>query len=110
MPRTTPAEAALKQEATKPQYSLTLLTIVSSDSIPANTRLSAALAFKNFIRLNYVVSLDAAPCRAADIARDDPFPNDHYRRDAKAGAHRTRMETTRFRWTRSRRLRSASSG
>ncbi|KAM0260697.1 hypothetical protein ACHAQJ_002613 [Trichoderma viride] len=48
------AENALKQEATKPQYSLTLLTIVSSDSLPVNTRLGAALAFKNFIRINYV--------------------------------------------------------
>ncbi|KOS18488.1 Importin alpha re-exporter [Escovopsis weberi] len=48
------AEAALKQEAANPQYSLVLLSIVSSDSLPANTRLSAALAFKNFIRSNYV--------------------------------------------------------
>ena len=49
------AENALKQEATKPQYSLTLLNIVSSDSLPVNTRLAASLAFKNFIRSNYVV-------------------------------------------------------
>lgn len=62
---TNPAEAALKQEATKPQYSLTLLTIVSSDSFPVNARLSAALAFKNFIRLNYVVSFDAMRCNSA---------------------------------------------
>ncbi|RCI08608.1 hypothetical protein L249_4861 [Ophiocordyceps polyrhachis-furcata BCC 54312] len=48
------AEAALKQEATKPQYSLSLLNIVSSESLPSTTRLSAALAFKNFIRSNYV--------------------------------------------------------
>ncbi|RDA93454.1 hypothetical protein CP533_2671 [Ophiocordyceps camponoti-saundersi (nom. inval.)] len=48
------AEAALKQEATRPQYSLSLLNIVSSDSLPSTTRLSAALAFKNFIRSNYV--------------------------------------------------------
>ncbi|PHH71752.1 hypothetical protein CDD80_5012 [Ophiocordyceps camponoti-rufipedis] len=48
------AESALKLEAVKPQYSLSLLNIVSSDSLPANTRLSASLAFKNFIRSNYV--------------------------------------------------------
>ncbi|KAI8659456.1 hypothetical protein LRP88_06023 [Fusarium phalaenopsidis] len=48
------AETALKQEATKPQYSLSLLNIVNSDSIPSKTRLAAALAFKNFIRTNYV--------------------------------------------------------
>ncbi|KAM3504622.1 hypothetical protein MY10362_003440 [Beauveria mimosiformis] len=48
------AESALKHEASKPQYSLALLTIVSSESAPANTRLAAALAFKNFIRTNYV--------------------------------------------------------
>ncbi|KAK5993295.1 Importin alpha re-exporter [Cladobotryum mycophilum] len=48
------AEAALKQEATKPQYSLTLLNIVNSASLHVNTRLSAALVFKNFIRTNYV--------------------------------------------------------
>ncbi|KAM5342582.1 hypothetical protein ACJ41O_013548 [Fusarium nematophilum] len=48
------AETALKQEATKPQYSLSLLNIVNSDSLPPKTRLAAALAFKNFIRTNYV--------------------------------------------------------
>ncbi|PFH56975.1 hypothetical protein XA68_15683 [Ophiocordyceps unilateralis] len=48
------AETALKQEAAKPQYSLSLLNIVSSDSLPATTRLSASLAFKNFVRSNYV--------------------------------------------------------
>ncbi|KAG5997712.1 hypothetical protein E4U43_002582, partial [Claviceps pusilla] len=48
------AENALKQEASKAQYSLALLNIVSSDSLPANTRLAASLAFKNFIRSNYV--------------------------------------------------------
>jgi exportin-2 (importin alpha re-exporter) len=50
-----PAETALKQEATKPQYSLSLLNIVNSESLPTKTRLAAALAFKNFIRTNYVV-------------------------------------------------------
>ncbi|CAM1508372.1 Fc.00g052200.m01.CDS01 [Cosmosporella sp. VM-42] len=48
------AETALKQESTKPQYSLSLLNIVSSESLPTKTRLAAALAFKNFIRTNYV--------------------------------------------------------
>jgi exportin-2 (importin alpha re-exporter) len=48
------AETALKQEATKPQYSLALLNIVNSDTLPASTRLAAALAFKNFLRSNYV--------------------------------------------------------
>jgi hypothetical protein len=51
------AENALKQEATKPQYSLSLLNIVNSDSLPLKTRLAAALAFKNFIRTSYVVRL-----------------------------------------------------
>ena len=55
------AEAALKQESTKPQYSLALLNIVNSDTLPPNTRLSAALAFKNFIRSSYVVCWDCAP-------------------------------------------------
>ncbi|KAF4119638.1 exportin-2 (importin alpha re-exporter) [Geosmithia morbida] len=48
------AEAALKQESVKPQYSLALLNIVNSDTLPSNTRLAAALAFKNFIRSGYV--------------------------------------------------------
>ncbi|KAF7551675.1 hypothetical protein G7Z17_g4815 [Cylindrodendrum hubeiense] len=48
------AESALKLEAAKPQYSLGLLNIVSSASLPTKTRLAAALAFKNFIRTNYV--------------------------------------------------------
>ncbi|KAF5006404.1 hypothetical protein FDECE_7220 [Fusarium decemcellulare] len=48
------AETALKQEATKPQYSLSLLNIVNSETLAPKTRLAAALAFKNFIRTNYV--------------------------------------------------------
>ncbi|PKS05337.1 hypothetical protein jhhlp_008711 [Lomentospora prolificans] len=48
------AETALKAEQAKPQYSLSLLNIVASDPLPAKTRLAAALAFKNFIRNNYV--------------------------------------------------------
>jgi hypothetical protein len=55
----TTAEAALKQEAAKPQYSLTLLNIVNSDTLPTSTRLSAALAFKNFLRSNYVVGFSS---------------------------------------------------
>lgn len=49
------AENALKEEAKKPKYSLSLLSIVSSGVQPLKTRLAAALAFKNFIRHNYVV-------------------------------------------------------
>lgn len=49
------AENALKQEEKKPQYSLQLLKIVAEQSIPVQTRLAASLAFKNFVRLNYVV-------------------------------------------------------
>jgi exportin-2 (importin alpha re-exporter) len=49
------AENALRQEESKPNYSLTLLNIVASTPLPLKTRLAAALAFKNFIRLNYVV-------------------------------------------------------
>jgi exportin-2 (importin alpha re-exporter) len=52
-----PAENALKQEQTKSQYSLTLLNIVASEPLPVKTRLAAALAFKNFIRSNWVVSI-----------------------------------------------------
>lgn len=48
------AENALKQEEKKPQYSLQLLNIVAAKPLAAKTRLAAALAFKNFIRLNYV--------------------------------------------------------
>ncbi|KAK0720680.1 CAS/CSE protein [Lasiosphaeris hirsuta] len=48
------AENALKEEAKKPKYSLALLNIVSTDAQPTNIRLAAALAFKNFIRHNYV--------------------------------------------------------
>ena len=48
------AENVLKEEAKKPRYSLLLLSIVNTASQPQNIRLSAALAFKNFIRHNYV--------------------------------------------------------
>ncbi|GJC93389.1 cse1 [Colletotrichum higginsianum] len=48
------AEQALKIEQGKPQYSLSLLNIVASEPLPLKTRLAAALAFKNFIRSNWV--------------------------------------------------------
>ena len=51
------AEAALKLEEKKPGFSLLLLNIVASDSLPLNTRLSGALCFKNFIKFNYVVGV-----------------------------------------------------
>jgi hypothetical protein len=50
-----PAESALKEMQTKPGYCLNLLNIVASEPLPVNTRLAASLAFKNFIRNNYVV-------------------------------------------------------
>ena len=48
------AENALKEESKKPRYALALLSIVSTESQAPNIRLAAALAFKNFIRHNYV--------------------------------------------------------
>lgn len=48
------AENSLKEEAKKERYSLALLGIVSSAAHAHNIRLAAALAFKNFIRNNYV--------------------------------------------------------
>lgn len=48
------AEAALKLEEAKPGFSLLLLNIVASESLPLNTRLSGALCFKNFIKFNWV--------------------------------------------------------
>ncbi|KAI2473802.1 putative mportin-alpha export receptor [Annulohypoxylon bovei var. microspora] len=48
------AEAALKLEEKKPQFSLQLLKIVATESLEPKIRLSGALCFKNFIRHNYV--------------------------------------------------------
>ncbi|KAI1814780.1 CAS/CSE protein [Poronia punctata] len=48
------AENALKQEEKKPQFSLTLLKIVATESFETKIRLAGALCFKNFIRHNYV--------------------------------------------------------
>ncbi|KAH7073441.1 CAS/CSE protein [Paraphoma chrysanthemicola] len=48
------AEAAIQQEQTKPGFSLTLLHIVASDSVPQTTRLASALYFKNFIKRHWV--------------------------------------------------------
>ncbi|KAH8726028.1 CAS/CSE protein [Phaeosphaeriaceae sp. PMI808] len=48
------AEAAISQEQTKPGFSLSLLHIVASDSLPQTTRLASALYFKNFIKRNWV--------------------------------------------------------
>lgn len=47
------AEAALKEEETKPGFSLILLQIAATDSFP-QSRLASALFFKNFIRRNWV--------------------------------------------------------
>lgn len=49
------AELALKDEEKKPGFSLLLLSIVASESLPLNTRLSGALFFKNFVKFNWVV-------------------------------------------------------
>ncbi|RDL35142.1 putative importin-alpha export receptor [Venustampulla echinocandica] len=48
------AEVALKNEETKPGFSLLLLNIVASESLPLNTRLAGALCFKNFVKFNWV--------------------------------------------------------
>ncbi|KAI0379999.1 Cse1-domain-containing protein [Hypomontagnella monticulosa] len=48
------AEAALKLEEKKPQFSLQLLKIVATENLEPKIRLAGALCFKNFIRLNYV--------------------------------------------------------
>ncbi|CCU77389.1 chromosome segregation protein Cse1 [Blumeria hordei DH14] len=48
------AEAALKAEETKPGFSLLLLNIIASETLPLGTRLSAALCFKNFIKYKWV--------------------------------------------------------
>lgn len=63
------AEAALKQESSKPQYALTLLNIVNSDTIPLTARLAAALAFKNFIKSNYVVCSGSVCTEKGSIGR-----------------------------------------
>lgn len=47
------AELALRQEETKPGFSLQLLQIAASPSYPYSTRLASALLFKNFIRRNW---------------------------------------------------------
>ena len=48
-----PAEAALKEAETQPDFSLILLQITATDSYP-QARLASALFFKNFIRRNWV--------------------------------------------------------
>jgi len=47
------AEIALRQEEKKPGFSLSLLQITASATYPYNTRLAAALCFKNFIKRNW---------------------------------------------------------
>ncbi|OTA92295.1 hypothetical protein M434DRAFT_396540 [Hypoxylon sp. CO27-5] len=48
------AEAELKVEEKKPQFSLQLLKIVATENLEPKIRLAGALCFKNFIRHNYV--------------------------------------------------------
>lgn len=45
----------LKTQNEKPNFAILLLQIVASDAFPANTRLSSALFFKNYIKYNYTV-------------------------------------------------------
>ncbi|QSS63234.1 chromosome segregation protein [Histoplasma capsulatum] len=47
------AEATLRQEEGKPGFSILLLQLTATDSIPYNTRLASALCFKNFIKRNW---------------------------------------------------------
>ncbi|EEH22177.2 hypothetical protein PABG_04388 [Paracoccidioides brasiliensis Pb03] len=47
------AESTLRQEETKPGFSILLLQITASSSTPYNTRLASALCFKNFIKRNW---------------------------------------------------------
>lgn len=47
------AELAIRQEESKPGFSLELLQITASPSYPYSTRLASALLFKNFIRRNW---------------------------------------------------------
>jgi exportin-2 (importin alpha re-exporter) len=47
------AEAALRDEEQKPNFSLSLLHIVAAESNPPSIRLASALAFKNYIRRNW---------------------------------------------------------
>ncbi|PGH31705.1 hypothetical protein GX50_05484 [[Emmonsia] crescens] len=47
------AEVTLRQEETKPGFSILLLQITASASTPYNTRLASALCFKNFIKRNW---------------------------------------------------------
>ncbi|KAL1960042.1 hypothetical protein VTO42DRAFT_214 [Malbranchea cinnamomea] len=46
-------EAALRQQEKKPGFSLALLHLTASTTYPYNTRLAAALCFKNFIKRNW---------------------------------------------------------
>ena len=50
----TTAETALKQEESKPTFSLALLQIVAGDKFSQPTRLASALFFKNFIKRNWI--------------------------------------------------------
>ncbi|KAK2751797.1 importin-alpha export receptor [Onygenales sp. PD_40] len=47
------AEATLRQEESKPGFSILLLQTTASASTPYNTRLASALCFKNFIKRNW---------------------------------------------------------
>jgi exportin-2 (importin alpha re-exporter) len=47
------AEAALRNEETKPGFSIALLHIVATASYPINIRLGSALCFKNFVRRSW---------------------------------------------------------
>ena len=60
------AEVALKQEERQPNFSITLLQIVASDSYPHTTRLASALFFKNFVKRNWTVSDRATLHEVAD--------------------------------------------
>ena len=65
-----PAELAILQEEKKPNFSLSLLQIVASETFSGTARLASALYFKNYIKRNWTVSMPLrwVFCSWSDVA------------------------------------------
>ena len=71
------AETAIREEEHSPGFSLVLLNIVNSDSLPLDrARLPAAIYFKNFISRNWTVCGQAISLSSADANQDE---DGHYK-------------------------------
>ncbi len=69
----TTAELAIVQEEQKPNFSLSLLQIVSTEAYGGTARLASALYFKNYVKRHWIVCTSAMSFKRATRPTNEPF-------------------------------------